>query len=141
MSGLTYAQAVDEMLALFKAAWVDTAHYGAVYEDLPGAKPTAQDTWARPVVRFADGHQGSLGDTTTGRMWTRVGSVIVQVFTPVGRGLSPARVAANIVAKAYEGVASPGGVWFRNVRLQEIGADGDFVQVNVVADFTYDEVH
>jgi hypothetical protein len=39
----------------------------------------------------------------------------------------------------FQGKSTPGGVWFRDVRLLETDAEGHWSQVNVVADFTYDE--
>ena len=62
------------------------------------------------------------------------------MFVPVGDGLSGARVLGKVVVDAYQGKSTPGGAWFRNVRLQEVGPDGNWSQVNVVAEFTYDEI-
>jgi hypothetical protein len=66
--------------------------------------------------------------------------VTVQVFVPNGQGVTLADRLCKIAAEAFEGRHTPGGVWFRNVRMREVGPDGPWVQHNVVAEFTYDEL-
>lgn len=140
----SYNEAIDEMLKPFRDAWVVGAGYRAIYEDVAqtddkGGPPKGHTPWARVMVRMASAGQASLGGKDQKR-WNRTGVITVQVFTEVGKGLSASRAAAKIVTDAYEGKATPGGVWFRNVRPVEAPADGDFAQVNVVIEFTYDEV-
>jgi hypothetical protein len=68
--------------------------------------------------------------------------VIVQVFAPLtaGEGLTQAEALAIIARDAFEGkTAGAGQVWFRNVAINEIGPDGPWFQINVSADFLYDE--
>ena len=64
----------------------------------------------------------------------------MQVFTAMARGVRPAYDLAQRIIDAYEGAATPGGVWFRNTRLREIGLDGPWFQVNVFSEFVYDQV-
>lgn len=135
----TFEQARDEMLAVFKAAWDTTGHYAA-YPDRPEEKPKGADPWARVTVRHAVGEQGSLANHEGRRRWERRGTLFVQIFTPSGEGLSRSDTLAKIVVDALEGKSTPRGVWFRNTRINEVGPDGDWYQVNVLADFIYDEV-
>ncbi len=134
----TIPQAADDILTLFKTAW-DLTGYPLLYEGIGGEKPTAQGPWARITLRHFLGDQESLGPIG-GRKFSKGGLVIVQTFVPIGEGLSDAYNVAKIAADAFEGKATPLNVWFRNVRINEIGAEGDWYQVNVLADFTYDEV-
>lgn len=99
-----------------------------------------------PYARISVKHDNGLGQTSLGgvgrRQFTRTGHVFVQCFVPLGIG-NPLTIAlrlGRIALNAYEGHSSPGGIWFRNCRINEVGpADGRY-QVNAVIQFTYDEV-
>lgn len=134
---LTYAQANDEVLAQLKAVW-DLTTYKLFYEDVRDQKETDMSPWATVVVRHAAGQQDSLGGRGN-RSFLRLGVLIVTINTPSGSGLSEAYALAKVVADAYEGASSPNGVWFRNVRINELGRDGTFYQTNVLVDFEYTE--
>lgn len=137
MSSLTYEQAVDEILGLFKTAW-DTTGYDAYYEDVRDTKTTSKEPWCSVVVRHASGNQATLGGTGS-RLFRRTGTVIIAIHTPSGNGLSASLALAKVAADAYEGVSS-NGVWFRNVRVNEEGkVRTGWFQTNVLADFEYDE--
>lgn len=135
----TYAQARNEILAQFIGAWNVTG-YPCHYPDRPFTPPTDATPWARITVRHSGGGQGSLAGALGKVKWGRTGRVTVQIFTAPGTGLSTADDLAKLVANAFEGVATPRGVWFRNVHPVEVGPDGGWYQVNVLADFEYDEV-
>lgn len=134
----TIPQAIDDILTLFKTAW-DLSGYPLLYENVGGELPTTQTPWARISIRHFRGAQETLGGTGE-RKFSRGGLVIVQTFTAVGGGLSEPYNVAKIAADALEGKSTSLNVWFRNVRINEIGVDGDWFQVNVLADFTYDEM-
>ena len=135
---LTFAQANDDILALLKAAWDPTGHE-MFYDDIREQRETDQTPWAQVVVRHAAGQQDTLGGIGN-RSFLRLGVVIVTINTPSGSGLSTAYALAKVVADAYEGVSSPNGVWFRNVRINELGRDGAFYRTNVLIDFEYSEM-
>jgi len=135
---LTFAQANDDILALLKAAWDPTGHE-MFYDDIREQRETDQTPWAQVVVRHAAGQQDTLGGVGN-RSFLRLGVVIVTINTPSGSGLSTAYALAKVVADAYEGVSSPNGVWFRNVRINELGRDGTFYRTNVLIDFEYSEM-
>jgi len=61
------------------------------------------------------------------------------VHVPRGRGFALADQLSKIAADAYEGQASPGGVWFRDVRVNEVPGQAGWYQVNVLVEFSYDE--
>ncbi len=135
---LTFAQANDDILALLKAVWDPTGHE-MFYDDIREQRETDQTPWAQVVVRHAAGQQDTLGGVGN-RSFLRLGVVIVTINTPSGSGLSTAYALAKVVADAYEGVSSPNGVWFRNVRINELGRDGTFYRTNVLIDFEYSEM-
>ena len=87
-----------------------------------------------------DAEQATLSGPIGRRRFRRFGVLIVQLLVPSGRGLSGGTDYAKLIQDAYEGVTSPGGVIFRNVRVNEIGQSGSFYQTNVSADFEYDEI-
>jgi len=137
----TYEQARDDIFTLIKAAWDPTGYLISWPDDSNKAlPPAAQTPWARVQLFHGSGLQQTLSGETGARRFNRGGVLIVQVFAPRGDGLSRAYQLAKIVADGVEGRATPRQVWFRNVRITEVGPDGNFSQVNVLADFTYDEV-
>lgn len=147
-------EAVDEMLTMLNAAWTaGSPPYGpgggaAVDIRWPnsdaGTEPDQAFPWARVVLQHTAGGQYSLG-IPGNRLWEHEGLLVIQIYVPVGRGLATARRLAMIAKNAFEGKASPSGVWFRNCHFQEIGQDAEnpetraWDQTNVLVQFTYDE--
>ncbi len=110
-----------------------------VWPDKPGNIPP-NSNWIRPTIRHADGRQGSLAGEDGQRRWSRKGVLIVQCFAPVGDGEYGAEVLAQTFVDGFERIRnSP--IWYRNIRAIEAGKDGASVQVNVMADFEYDDFH
>jgi len=136
---LTYQQARDEIFDLFKAAW-DTTGYPAHYEEVKKQRSQNEEPWSVVTLNHASGFQATLSGADGSRTFARLGFLTVQIFTPNGKGLQDAYDLAKVVSDAFEGISTPGGVWFRNVRLNEVGRDGEFFQLNVIVEFRYDEV-
>mgnify|MGYP000046911348 CR=1 FL=1 len=136
---MTFEQAHDEILGMFKTAW-DTTGYKASYTNVTPDFPDDPEPWARPKVKHHAGGSGSLTGASGSRRYERPGLLIVQIFVPKGEGLSEAYSLGKVIADAYEGQSSASGAWFRNIRPDEVGEDGDFEQLNMLIDFTYDEV-
>jgi len=65
----------------------------------------------------------------------------VQVFVPLGQGLAKARQLAMIAKNAFEGTATPSGVWFKRCHIREFGPDpsDDWDMTSVMCQFTWDE--
>lgn len=136
---LTYAEARDEIFAVFKTAW-DTTGYPAHYQDVRKRRSRDEEPWAVVTLNHSSGFQATLSGASGSRTFARLGFVTVQIFTPSGKGLQESYDLCKVVSDAFEGVSTPGGVWFRNVRLNEVGRDGEFHQLNVIAEFRYDEI-
>ena len=130
--------AVDEILAIFKTAWDSTGHK-AFYENTRDSREEDLSPWAEVVVRHAAAQQDTLGGSGN-RSFVRLGALVVTINTPSSSGLSEGYNLANVVTDAYEGVSSPSGIWFRNVRVNELGREGTFFQLNVTVDFEYYEL-
>lgn len=139
----TSEQAIDECAALFrdKAAVLHPSaevRWTGVEEHAP---PGAEVSWFRWTMQHGDSEQASLSCEHGERRWRREGIIIVQCFGAMDHGgLTLARRMAESVRDAYQGAATPSGVWFRRVTTQEIGIDASWYQVNAIAQFTYDEV-
>jgi hypothetical protein len=138
MTSLTHKEAIDVMLGMFKTVW-DGTGWVALYPNVAGDIPTGTDPWARVNIQHTDEEQASLSGGLGTSRYMREGGLAVQVFTRTGEGLSTGHSLAKIVQDAFEGQTSS-GIWFRNVRVNEIGPDGDWYQINVLIDFIYDEI-
>tara|TARA_R110000851_G_scaffold16046_2_gene52521 strand:+ start:10842 stop:11258 length:417 start_codon:yes stop_codon:yes gene_type:complete len=134
---LTYAEAAKDIGSLMLAVWTPTGH-DIHWDDVRNQRNLSDDPWAVFVIRHASGTQDNLGGIGN-RNFVRTGTAIASIFTPSGNGLSESYALAKVVADAYEGQSSDNGVWFRNVRLQEIGRESQFYQTNVLIDFEYNE--
>lgn len=147
---MTEEQARDEMFDMLDAEWTTKA--GAVtggaapliiwQGEEPETPPSREaGPYARATVRHFTGGQATLGSVGS-RRFNREGAIFVQCFAPLGIGnpLTIAERLGRIARDAFEGRSSPGGIWFRNPRLNEVGPADGWFQVNVVAPFTYDEV-
>lgn len=149
---LTYEQATDELVRLFVTRWntLTPAVLGGSDPALvqwPGVPATPPDV-VQPFGRFLFRHIADPRHTLApagSRRFTRSGLVTVQCFGPVADpgwpqgGLSLAEKLAIIARDAYEGVGTGDGLWFRNARIVEIGADKVYYQHQARIDFTYDE--
>lgn len=143
MATLTYDEAADAIQDRFKVQWdADSAAVaGSVppveWDNLEALDPPPS-TWVRVKVEHTLGRQSSLGETGN-RLFDREGLVTVQVFAPHGQGVTLARQLASIVVNAFEGkTAGPDEqIWFRNVRMNELGPTDKWFQVNVLSEFMY----
>jgi hypothetical protein len=136
---LTYEEAYDEMAEMIKAAW-DVTGYQAFYETVRDEQDTSTEPFIYYSCKIAGAFQAAMGAATGQRMFRRTGQIIIQLFCRSGKGLSESLQLAKVIADAYEGKSSPGGVWFKNVVPKDQGRDGMFQQTNVVIDFEYDEI-
>lgn len=135
---MTYEEAVDDIQSVLKNAWDATGHK-MFFESVRDQRETDNSAWATSTIRHGAGTQDSLGGVGH-RSFLRSGVLIVQIFTHVGNGLQESYQLAKVITDAFEGKSSPNGVWFRRVRINEIGKDGMFQQLNVAIEFEYNEV-
>ncbi len=137
------SQARDDILTFFKEAWdagEDSEDLLVIYDDVKKEVPKDGAAWARVTVRHNSSVQSTLSGQTGKRRFEKNGTITVQIFTPYGKGLSLSDNLAIIAVDAFEGKATDSGIWFRNVRANEIGNDGPWFQTNVIAEFIYDQI-
>lgn len=133
---LTDTEAYGEILTMFKAAWDPRV---AAYPDVDFAIPSGETVWARLSYDILTRRQSGFGDGQ--RKFERVGLLSFQIFTPLGGGSTDALNLAKVVADAFEGQSSPGGVWFRDLTgPSPAGVSGAFRQANMSVAFEYFEV-
>lgn len=137
----TLTAARDLILDHFTTAWnaqtppVPLLLYDDRHRDLP-----ANDPYARITVRHNVMDQRTMGNTGN-RRFRRFGVITVQIFALSNQGLATADVFGKVALDAFEGSSTaPDEIHFRNVRVNEVGEDGPWFQVNVIADFDYDEI-
>lgn len=135
----TYTQARDEIFAVISTAWATTG-FLMLWPDKVGEKPPTRSPWARTTLRHTDGGQSTLANHQGLQRFRRDGILTVQIFTPVGEGTERSYDLAKVISDALEGTTTAKGVWFRNVRLKEIGSDTPWFQVNINSDFYYEEL-
>lgn len=144
--------ALNEMKALLNDAWQNSAQQIVGYTpDIrwPMVEEPSTPDMTKFFARFStqtvlEGNAG-IGDTTSigTALYNTAGLLFVQLFGPMSGdaqvGDKLEQLAALVVG-AYRGITSPSGVWFRNVRNQELTPDSKFQRRNVVAEFQYYEI-
>lgn len=112
------------------------------FEGVPAnVAPSQNDIWLRLSLLHATGNQASLAGENGVRRWNRTGFISAQCFAPLARGsVQKATELACVVRDALQGKQTESCVWFRNPRINEIGEDRDWFNVNATIDFDYDEL-
>ena len=104
-------------------------------------QPASNDVWLRVSLQHVTGRQSSLAGEDGVRRWNRTGFISVQCFAPLARGsVQAATKLACVVRDALQGKQTASCVWFRNPRINEVGEDKDWFNVNATIDFDYDEL-
>lgn len=136
-----FTLARDEILAQVDSVWSGTGHPMAWPDvDTKGEiPPSTAIPWARTTITHTTGQQTALANHDGRRRFTHTGFVTIQVFSPTGTGITTGYSLAQSVVAGLQGVTTLNRVWFRNVRMNEVGIDGHWHQINVIADFEYDQ--
>ena len=139
-----YTEGVDYILSVVLDAvrphgWPLLFQDTASDPDRGGSAPSAP-VWLRATIRHGDGFQSSLtGPLEAKKRHTQEGVVIIQIFAESGDGGKAAYDAAQIVSTALK-KSRDIPVWFRRVRINNVDSKGPYDQINVLADFSYDDV-
>jgi len=148
---ITFPIAVDEILSQFVTAWPGAVAIVGSEPEVrwPGnenpKKPDGDKFWARVSITPVTEEQTSLSCSVKdegNRRYTAAGIVFVQLFCPksvdnaeiIGQRLS------QFTKEIYRGKRTPGGIIFRNVRINKPPAEDAWNRFNVVAEYEYDEV-
>lgn len=138
----TYIDAEDEIYTVFKAAWDTTGYANNVaypnraFKQRKGTK----QPWVQVAATFVTGGQASF-ETGGVKLFDRSGLFTARVHAPANKdGSTVALQLATIISDAFEAVSANNVVWYSNVRVNNIGIDGSYYVVNVIADFFYQQV-
>jgi hypothetical protein len=138
------SEARDDVYKLIADAWGEEGPMD--FEDKPrnpNAEPIPPKTpipWIRVMMRHTGGRQATLANEIGQRRFRRTGVITAQIFAPLGSSLREPERLGILINNALEGASTLHAVFIRNVRMNEIGSDGHWFQVNVDADFEYDSV-
>lgn len=122
--------------ALINASVIDSAN---LTFDNEKYDPPDDQAWMRFTVRHTVMGQETLGGEGN-RKFRRLGIAVTQIFTPIDQGVSEADTLAQLVKNVFEGVRLTGTtVRFLDVQIIEVGPENKWYQVNVEANFEYDE--
>jgi hypothetical protein len=137
----TLVAARNLVMSHFKTLWdaqtppVPLLIYDDRHQDLPANAP-----FARIAMRHGPMDQRTFGNTGN-RRFRRFGIITVQIFALANQGLATADLYAKVALDAFEGQnTAPDEIHFRNTRVNEIGQDGPWFQINVISEFDYDEL-
>lgn len=148
----THSAARDEMNALFLAAW--NAGAPAIASYIPEirwqgvqyrALPDGSKIWCRVTIETVFEEQTTLS-TCEGKpgqkRYTASGLVFVQIFCPKSdtQAYTKGGKLAEVARNAFRGKSTPGKVWFRNARINELAPEELYERYNVVTEFEYDEL-
>ena len=145
----TFSQSRDDIATVFWDKWLaetPALNGGNVvpvlwqWVDASGQSPDPSGPFARLTIRHVPGGRHTFGEAGN-RRHERLGSVFVQVFTPLGlkTGAALMENLATIARDAFENQRTPSGVWFRNASIREAEPFQGWNQANVSAEFVYDE--
>lgn len=151
----TYPQAIDEIFALFKAAW-DANAASIVGSAVPptiiwkGVEPKDGPPINEFFARIATQQVGEPQSTfksgvaeDSSRRYTANGLVIVQLFLPMSdsQAMRKGLLLGQMVKEAFRGKSTASCVWFRNARINDaIPPEENLYRLNVIAEYEYDEV-
>lgn len=123
--------------------WVDNVPSGLdswTFENEEGfVEPDQDKTWARVLMRSVGGGQETLGSTGN-RKFRRQALIIVEVFTPRGRGLGTGDDLAQEILSIYE-ARSIGGLDLTDGTITEVPStvESKSIQHLVQVLFDYEE--
>lgn len=110
------------------------------FDNVEFIKPDPQDRsvkWARLQILEGDTRQATLGSGTANRYRTP-GIMLVSLFVPAGVGDGKQRELADVISSKFRSVTYD-GVVFHTPRINPIGRDGEWYQVNVTCPFHADD--
>lgn len=146
---ITQSEARDEIFAIFTNAW--SAGSAAVTTYIPKIEyqglqsrntPDTAKHWCRISIQTVSENQASFARNAGEKKFTAFGLVYVQIFSPhsENNGFQKGLLLGQVAKNAFRGESTPGGVWFRNVRINELSPEDSFHRLNVVAEYEHDEL-
>jgi hypothetical protein len=140
---VTLEEARDEVLGRVEATLynIDALIRPTLLFEGVHAQPSGSEegSWAWASFKVLAGAQESMGGVGGTSLWRTTGSLVIEVYTSALRGLLSSDRICQAFRDGFRGYTSPGGVWFRNHRIENVGISGSFYRSDVVIDFEYSE--
>ena len=140
----TVAEARDQIFTILRDS-LDLLSFPEdqiIWDNAPTDQPSGNLSTVYAEVRHTLGRQDSLSGVTGVKKWLNRGILMVTLDTPRESGGLGRDTLLQNIQEAYEGVTTPGRVWFRNVRISEGAASlGNWRRSHVFADFEYNRIH
>lgn len=139
----TYFEAANILNEFFHTAWLANGRDGDVIQfddkDFDISKMANQAYWARHNFSELSAGQASLAGEVGTRRFSRDCILAISTFTPKNGGRQLARQIVDEVTNIYEGKQVQ-GIWFRNVRPNPVGPDGQWHQYDILIDVNFDQI-
>ena len=142
----THEQAFDEINTILLDAWKDNSTtsqipivWGNVVNERQGTVDYFEQTepWLLVETIYETAITASLKGSS-GIKRTHRGMIVAIIYVQLGKGAVHALPLISVAADAFEGIKTPGGVWFRNPQISTIGKDGTWYTMSMDAKFEYD---
>lgn len=127
----------DRILTPLKAVAAAQSNLYTIYDDTAKEVPTTSIKWARISVRHANGARVSLGRKDGSGKFTQSGFLFIEIYTPREDGLQDSDIISAAFADSLRNF-SDGEIWIGDVSPVEMGTDGFWQRVDIVAEFSYD---
>ena len=121
----------------FKTQIADILSLPTQYDNQSYTKP-ANVLWCRLTILTGESFQASFGGAG-GKRFRTPGTMVAQLFNPVGLGDKAALAAADSIVAAFRAVTDT-GVVFRTPSVQRIGRTESEWQINVTCPFYVDDI-
>jgi hypothetical protein len=143
---MTPNDARAEAFGLFEAGWLDAGIIDPTPEvrwqgKAEGDPPRSY--FARVSMVQASTRQASFAeaDGASKTKYDNRGHIIVQVFAPMNAedAFYNGGLLAEKARDIFRRVETPSGMWFRNMRVNELPNDGEFFRWNVIIEYEFVE--
>ena len=142
----SHEQATDEINTMLLDAWTEspeTQLIPIVWGDVVTTKKGTVDYFngTEPYLRadllYETARKASLRGKGGSRKEHR-GTLVALLHVQGGKGYAHALPLISVAEDAFDGKASPSGVWFRNPQITNIGRQGTWYVMSMTATFIYD---
>jgi hypothetical protein len=138
-------EARTEIYNTFLSGWNDAGlpvvntgpNKNLFWQDVKGEMPKNPDfPFARAFIQHVETEQVTLQSEPGERVYARYGLATFMLHAPTGSGYTTAYEIAERVIRRFQ--AADGCIWFKNVRLEEMGGYGNYVRIDVLVEFRYE---
>lgn len=142
----SHDQAFDEINTVLLDAWTansTTDDIKLVWANVVSGRHGQVDHFSNPdpyllVETLYETMRTTSLKSSRGAKREHQGSLLALLHIQAGRGYSCALPLISVAQDAFTGTSTPGGVWFRNPRITNIGQQGTWYVMSMTVTFVYD---